>query len=122
MSATVLGGHVRGLDARQRCRGDRRCAASGALLLAPGLDGIACRKGHKYMTVVYDISKRSKRLLWIGEKPNQRHHQTVLHVLRKRPMIVHAARLHRHVARLYLRGLNLSNRRCIHMPGCTLQP
>lgn len=34
---------------------------------ALGLDEIAYRKGHKYMTVVYDISAGSKRLLWIGE-------------------------------------------------------
>lgn len=33
-----------------------------------GIDEIAYGKGHKYMTVVYDISAGSKRLLWLGEK------------------------------------------------------
>ena len=32
-----------------------------------GIDEIAYSKGHKYMTVVYDISAGSKRLLWIAE-------------------------------------------------------
>lgn len=32
-----------------------------------GLDEIAYAKGHKYMTVVYDISAGAKRLLWIGQ-------------------------------------------------------
>ena len=34
---------------------------------AIGIDEIANRKGHKYMSVVYDISPGSKRLLWIGQ-------------------------------------------------------
>lgn len=33
-----------------------------------GVDEIAWRKGHKYLTVVYQIDEGSKRLLWVGEK------------------------------------------------------
>jgi transposase len=36
-------------------------------ITAIGIDEIAYRKGHKYMSVVYDISPGSKRLLWLGE-------------------------------------------------------
>jgi transposase len=35
---------------------------------AIGIDEIAYRKGHKYMSLVYDIGAGSKRLLWIGEE------------------------------------------------------
>lgn len=34
---------------------------------AIGIDEVAWRKGHKYLTLVYDISAGSKRLLWIGQ-------------------------------------------------------
>ena len=32
-----------------------------------GIDEIAWRKGHKYLTLVYQIDEGSKRLIWIGE-------------------------------------------------------
>ena len=31
-----------------------------------GLDEVAYRKGHKYLTVVYQIDQGCRRLLWIG--------------------------------------------------------
>jgi transposase len=34
---------------------------------AIGIDEVAWRKGHKYLTLVYDISAGSRRLLWIGQ-------------------------------------------------------
>lgn len=34
---------------------------------AIGIDEVAYRKGHKYMTVVYDLSRGRRRLLWISE-------------------------------------------------------
>jgi len=33
-----------------------------------GVDEIAIQKGHKYLTVVYQIDKYCTRLLWVGEK------------------------------------------------------
>ena len=33
-----------------------------------GVDEIAWRKGHKYQTLVYQIDKHRKRLLWIGDE------------------------------------------------------
>ncbi len=35
---------------------------------ARGIDELAFGKGHKYMTLVYDISAGSKRLLWLRDK------------------------------------------------------
>lgn len=35
-------------------------------ITAIGVDEIQWRKGHKYLTLVYDISPGAKRLLWIG--------------------------------------------------------
>ena len=37
-------------------------------ITAIGVDEIAYRKGHKYMTVVYQIDKGCRRLLWIGRE------------------------------------------------------
>lgn len=34
---------------------------------AIGVDEVAWQRGHKYLTVVYDISGKCRRLLWIGE-------------------------------------------------------
>ena len=34
---------------------------------AIGIDEVAYRKGHRYLTMVYQIDKGSRRLLWIGE-------------------------------------------------------
>lgn len=35
---------------------------------AIGIDEIAWRKGHRYLTLVYQIDERRKRLLWIGRE------------------------------------------------------
>ena len=35
---------------------------------AIGVDEIAIQKGHKYLTVVYQIDRHCTRLLWVGEK------------------------------------------------------
>ncbi len=35
---------------------------------AIGIDAIAWKKGHRYLTLVYPIDRHCKRLLWIGEK------------------------------------------------------
>ena len=35
-------------------------------ITAIGVDELAYRKGHKYMTVVYQIAPDRRRLLWIG--------------------------------------------------------
>jgi len=37
-------------------------------LTAIGVDEIQYQKGHKYMTLVYQIDKDSRRLLWVGKK------------------------------------------------------
>jgi transposase len=34
---------------------------------AIGIDEVAYRKGHKYLTLVYQIDQGSRRLLWVGE-------------------------------------------------------
>ncbi len=36
-------------------------------ITAIGVDEISVRKGHKYITLVYQINEHCKRLLWIGE-------------------------------------------------------
>jgi len=35
---------------------------------ALGVDEIAWHKGHKYLTLVYQINPGARRLLWVGEK------------------------------------------------------
>ena len=35
---------------------------------AIGIDEIAWKKGHKYLTLVYQIDAHCKRLLWIGKE------------------------------------------------------
>lgn len=35
---------------------------------AIGIDEVAWQKGHKYLTLVYQIDGNAKRLLWVGEK------------------------------------------------------
>ena len=37
-----------------------------------GVDEIAWRKGHKYQTLVYQIDKHRKRLLWIGDERTEK--------------------------------------------------
>ena len=37
-------------------------------ITAIGVDEIAYQKGHKYLTLVYQINEGCKRLLWVGEK------------------------------------------------------
>jgi len=44
-----------------------------------GIDEIAWKKGHKYLTLVYQIDSHCKRLLWIGE---QRRVKTLLRFFR----------------------------------------
>jgi transposase len=39
---------------------------------AIGVDEVAYRKGHKYLTLVYQIDRGSRRLLWIGEGRTKR--------------------------------------------------
>lgn len=34
---------------------------------AIGVDEVACQKGHKYLTVAYQIDRNNTRLLWIGQ-------------------------------------------------------
>lgn len=46
---------------------------------AIGIDEIAWKKGHKYLTLVYQIDSQSKRLLWIGQ---QRKVKTLLRFFR----------------------------------------
>ena len=38
---------------------------------ALGVDEIAWHKGHKYLTLVYQINPGARRLLWVGEKRTQ---------------------------------------------------
>jgi len=35
---------------------------------AIGVDEIAWQRGHRYLTLVYQIDEHCKRLLWVGEK------------------------------------------------------
>jgi transposase len=44
-----------------------------------GIDEIAWQRGHRYLTLVYQIDSHGKRLLWIGEK---RTVKTLLHFFR----------------------------------------
>lgn len=39
---------------------------------AIGVDEIAWQRGHRYLTLVYQIDSHCKRLLWVGEKPTVR--------------------------------------------------
>ena len=39
---------------------------------AIGVDEIAWKRGHRYLTLVYQIDEHNKRLLWIGEKRTTR--------------------------------------------------
>ena len=39
---------------------------------AIGIDEIARQKGHKYVTLVYQIDENHKRLLWVGEKREEK--------------------------------------------------
>jgi transposase len=43
-------------------------SAAGSESLATGVDEIAYGKGHKYLTLVYQIEADCTRLLWVGEK------------------------------------------------------
>ena len=39
---------------------------------AIGVDEVAWQRGHKYLTVVYEISEKRRRLLWIGKEREER--------------------------------------------------
>jgi transposase len=41
-------------------------------ITAIGVDEISIRKGHKYLTLVYQINENCKRLLWVGENRDSR--------------------------------------------------
>jgi len=41
-------------------------------VMAIGIDEIARQKGHKYVTLVYQIDDNHKRLLWVGEKREEK--------------------------------------------------
>lgn len=43
-----------------------------ANVISIGIDEIAWKKGHKYLTLVYEIDAGCKRLLWIGKERTQR--------------------------------------------------
>jgi transposase len=45
-----------------------RAQASFAAIEAIGVDEVQWRRGHKYLTVVYEISGPCRRLLWLGEQ------------------------------------------------------
>jgi len=36
-------------------------------IMAIGVDEVQCRKGYKYLTLVYQIGSANTRLLWIGK-------------------------------------------------------
>jgi transposase len=44
-----------------------RAQASDEAVEAVGVDEVQWRRGHKYLTVVYEISGQCRRLLWVGE-------------------------------------------------------
>lgn len=39
---------------------------------AIGIDEIACRRGHRYLTLVYQIDSGMRRLLWVGENREEK--------------------------------------------------
>lgn len=41
-------------------------------ITAIGVDEISIRKGHKYLTLVYQINEHCRRLLWVGENRDSR--------------------------------------------------
>lgn len=48
---------------------------------AIGIDEIAWRKGHKYLTLVYQIDEGRKRLLWIGKDRTKKRLRRFFHLL-----------------------------------------
>lgn len=46
----------------------RRAHQDPSDIQAIGIDEIAWKKGHKYVTLVYQIDRHCKRLLWIGRE------------------------------------------------------
>jgi transposase len=45
-------------------------------ITAIGVDEVQCRKGHKYLTLVYQIGSANTRLLWIGKERTEATFQT----------------------------------------------
>ena len=51
---------------------------------ALGVDEIQWHKGHKYLTLVYQIDFGCRRLLWVGEKRTQKTLLRFFHEFRKK--------------------------------------
>ncbi len=51
---------------------------------AIGVDEIQWKKNHQYLTLVYEISKESVRLLWIGEKRTEESFNKLLSLITSR--------------------------------------
>jgi transposase len=45
-------------------------------ITAIGVDEVQCRKGHKYLTLVYQVGSANTRLLWIGKERTEATFQT----------------------------------------------
>jgi transposase len=53
-------------------------------IVALGIDEIAWRKGHKYLTLVYQIDERRKRLLWIGQERTEESLRSFFQIMPRR--------------------------------------
>ena len=49
-----------------------------------GIDETSWQRGHRYLTVVYQLDAQARRLLWVGEQRSARDAAAVLPVLRPR--------------------------------------
>ena len=67
---------------------------------AIGVDEIQYSKGHKYLTLVYQIDLGVTRLLWVGKKENDRVSSGILHHHGRRNHIKDRLHLLRHVGTL----------------------
>ena len=67
---------------------------------AIGVDEIQYAKGHKYLTLVYQIDLGVTRLLWVGQRKNDRILSGILHHHRRRSGFEDRLRLLRHVGAL----------------------
>ena len=65
---------------------------------AIGVDEVQWRKGHKYLTLVYQIDGHRQRLLWVGQDRTARTFLRFFRMLGKEPLGGHQVRLQRHVA------------------------
>ena len=52
-----------------RCWG---CRVPVGVITAVGIDEISYKKGHKYLTMVYQIDENVKRLLWVGKERTEK--------------------------------------------------